>query len=92
MIKKLEKHGKGFAVVISKAMMKALRIDEHTKLEIENDGKQIIIKPAAATIEKRKVISEKKKFPKISHDVKVQKAFEKIMTKHSAAFKKLAKN
>ena len=46
MIKTLTKHGNSMALVIDKAILELLNINEHTHLSIRTDGKCLIITPA----------------------------------------------
>ncbi len=42
---KLEKHGRGLALVIDEALLEQLNIDENTPLEISIDGHGLLITP-----------------------------------------------
>ncbi len=44
-IKKLQKHGNSHALVIDKALMEALGIDEETPLQITVSGTTLIVSP-----------------------------------------------
>jgi len=45
MIKKLIKHGNSSALIIDKPILELLKIDDNTALEINTDGKNLIISP-----------------------------------------------
>lgn len=45
MIKKLIKHGNSSALIIDKPILELLKINEETPLEINTDGKNLIISP-----------------------------------------------
>ncbi len=45
MIKKLQKHGNSWALVIDQALMEALGIDEDTDLQITVSGHSLIVTP-----------------------------------------------
>ncbi|HEY3378722.1 MAG TPA: AbrB/MazE/SpoVT family DNA-binding domain-containing protein [Armatimonadota bacterium] len=45
MIKKLTRHGNSRALVIDRAVLELLHIDENTPLEISTDGTRLIIEP-----------------------------------------------
>lgn len=45
MIKKLTRHGNSRAVVIDRAVLDLLKIDDETPLEITTDGTRLIIEP-----------------------------------------------
>ena len=45
MIKTLQKHGNSHALVIDKALMEALGIDEDTPLQVTPNGSTIVITP-----------------------------------------------
>ena len=45
MIKKLIKHGNSSALIIDKPILELLKIGEETPLEINTDGKNLIISP-----------------------------------------------
>jgi len=45
MIKKLSKFGNSKALIIDKAILRLLNIDEETELEIQIKGKSIVISP-----------------------------------------------
>jgi antitoxin component of MazEF toxin-antitoxin module len=46
MIKKLQKHGNSRALVIDKALMEAMGIDERTPLQVCVSGNSLIVTPA----------------------------------------------
>ena len=45
MIKTLTKHGNSLALVIDKAVLELLKIDNHTPLDISTDGEVLVIAP-----------------------------------------------
>jgi antitoxin component of MazEF toxin-antitoxin module len=45
MIKKLIKHGNSSALIIDKPILELLKISDNTPLEINTDGKSLIISP-----------------------------------------------
>lgn len=90
MIKKLTKHGNSYAIVLSKALLKTLHVDENTSFTIESDGKQIIIKPKPAAQKKQRAPQEASM--KVSQDKKMQKIYEKLAKQYKPALKKLSKN
>ena len=45
MIKKLTRHGNSRALVIDRAVLELLKIDDDTPLEISTDGSRLIIEP-----------------------------------------------
>jgi len=45
MIRKLSKHGDGWALVIDRSILELLKIDEHTELEISTHGRGVVIQP-----------------------------------------------
>ncbi len=46
MTKKLSKHGNSLALVIDRAILELLDIDEQTPLQISTDGRALVIVPA----------------------------------------------
>jgi len=75
MIKKLIKHGNSSALIIDKPILELLKINEETPLEINTDGKNLIISP---TIDEH---AEKL----------VNKSLNKINKKFAKTLSKLAK-
>ena len=55
MIKKLQKHGNSKALVIDKALMEALGIDESTPLQISVSGHSLIVTPVDVGIGRQAV-------------------------------------
>ena len=45
MIKKLSRHGNSLALVIDRAVLDLLKIDEDTALEITTDGQSLVVAP-----------------------------------------------
>jgi len=64
MVKKLTRHGNSLALVIDKPVLDLLKIDEATPLEVETDGKRLIISPASsarrAKFEKAQALAHKR--------------------------------
>jgi len=54
MIKKLARHGNSLALVIDRAVLDLLKIDADTPLEIETDGKSLVISPVRDDKRRRK--------------------------------------
>lgn len=74
MIKKLSKHGNGWALVIDEAELDLLKIDPETPLEISTDGETLIITRAASHDRRQRF----------------QAALEKTNDKYGRALKRLA--
>ena len=83
MIKKISKHGNSKAIIIEKALLEILNINESTDLEISTDGTSLVITP----IKKR---SQRAK--KFSDDKQLQKIIEEDLKKYAPLWRKLAKN
>jgi len=47
MQKKLSKHGNSLALVVDRAILDLLNIDENTPLDISTDGQSLLVSPAA---------------------------------------------
>ncbi len=74
MLKKLTRHGNSLALVIDKAVLELLNIDDQTPLEITTDGSVLLISP---------VKDEKRRG-------QFQEAVEKANAKYGRALKRLA--
>jgi antitoxin MazE len=74
MQKKLTKHGNSLALVIDKAVLELLNIDDQTPLEILTDGKLLLISPVKDEERKRQF----------------HEAVVKANTKYGRALKRLA--
>ena len=74
MIKHLTNHGNSLALIIEKAILELLHIDQDTPLEINTDGRNLIISP----------VNDK------NREKKVEAAMEKVHRRYSTAFKALA--
>jgi antitoxin component of MazEF toxin-antitoxin module len=74
MIKHLTTHGNSLALVIEKAILELLRITKDTPLEINTDGRNLVISP----------VDDK------DREKKVNAAMEKIHKKYGSTFKALA--
>ena len=47
MIKKLSKHGDDLVLVLDRALLEQLKIDEQTVLEVTTDGRTLVVSPLA---------------------------------------------
>jgi antitoxin component of MazEF toxin-antitoxin module len=56
MPKKLVKHGNSRAIVIDKAILELLKIDDDTELELSTDGRSLAITPVGEGDERRERI------------------------------------
>ena len=74
MLKKLTRHGNSLALVIDKAVLELLNIDDQTPLEISTDGTILLISPVRDEERKRQF----------------REAVVKANTKYGRALKKLA--
>ena len=74
MIKKLTRHGNGWALIIDEAELDFLKFDPETPLEIRNDGEMLVITPA-------KPDERRQRF---------QAALEKTNNEYGRALKRLA--
>lgn len=74
MIKHLTTHGNSLALVIEKAILDLLRITKDTPLEINTDGRNLVISPVTDA-------EREKKF---------EAAMNKVHKRHAATFKALA--
>ncbi|MHC4408215.1 MAG: AbrB/MazE/SpoVT family DNA-binding domain-containing protein [Planctomycetota bacterium] len=74
MIKSLQKHGNSHALVIDKALMEALEIDENTPLQITVSGTTLIVSPVEVGI----------------GDEDVRDAIAKLRPKYARILKRLA--
>jgi len=74
MIKKMVTHGNSAALIIDKPILKILKIDINTPLEVSTDGKNLIISPVQDA-------KRKKRF---------RDALQKVNKKHGKTLKKLA--
>jgi len=54
-MKTLTKHGNSLALVIDKAILELLKINEHTSLEMATDGQQLVVRPVR-DLKKRKAL------------------------------------
>ena len=79
MIKKLSKFGNSKALIIDKAILRLLNIDEKTELEITIKGTSIIISPV-----------KKGGKRKVSKNKKLQEVYEEIIDKYADDLKKMA--
>ncbi len=52
MVKRLVRHGDGYALVIDKPLMELLKIDADTPIEISTDGGKLVITPQNGQAEK----------------------------------------
>ncbi|MDH4263387.1 MAG: AbrB/MazE/SpoVT family DNA-binding domain-containing protein [Spirochaetia bacterium] len=72
MVKKLIKHGNSSALIIDKPILDLLKINDNTPLEINTDGKSLIISPQLEEQSEEKI--------KASLD-KINKKFGKTLSK-----------
>lgn len=79
MTKKLVKHGKSLALIITKPMLDALNITEETPLQVSVENNLLIIKPMQ---KKTNTAKKKPEFRELA---------QKVMDKYDPVFKKLAK-
>ncbi len=82
MFKKLSKHGNSFAIVIDKAILELLNINENTQFKLKTDGRVLIMEPVQV-LESESVISQ---------DKKLEQKYKKLIEKYGPALKKLAEN
>ena len=74
MIKKMVTHGNSAALIIDKPILKLLKIDESTPLELTTDGRNLIISP----------IGDEKR------ERKFKSALERVNKMHGKTLRKLA--
>jgi len=74
MIKYLTRHGNSRAIVIDRAILELLKIDDDTPLEISTDGQSLLVTP----------VRDKKR------QAKFRKALESTNKKYGRALKRLA--
>jgi antitoxin component of MazEF toxin-antitoxin module len=74
MIKRLTKHGNSLALVIDKALLELLDIAADTPLEIQTDGRSLIVTPARDPKRRRAL----------------RKSLERVNKRHGEALRKLA--
>jgi len=58
MIKKLSKHGNSQALVLDRAVLDLLNIDDKTPLKISTDGESIIVTPIHSEDSRRRKLQE----------------------------------
>ncbi len=75
MIKHLTNHGNSLALIIEKAILELLHITQDTPLDINTDGRNLIISPMGGKNRK----------------MKFEIAMNKVRKRHAATFKTLAK-
>jgi len=103
MLKKLAKYGNSTTLVIDKAILELLNMDESTVVKLRTDGKSLIITPVESNNEGKKISYDNfeamnaakesliKKMPKGSDKIdteKVQKEFAQVFQRHNAALVK----
>ncbi|MEQ1846794.1 MAG: AbrB/MazE/SpoVT family DNA-binding domain-containing protein [Nitrospira sp.] len=74
MFKRLVKHGKSLALVIDRPLLDLLHIDAETFLDVQIDGKSLVVTPVQADDRKKKFLQ----------------ALESANRKYGRALKKLA--
>jgi antitoxin component of MazEF toxin-antitoxin module len=57
MIKTLQKHGNSHALVIDKALMEALGIDENTPLQLTLNGTTLVVAPVEVGLDEKDIAS-----------------------------------
>jgi len=82
MSEKFVKLGDDLAVVINKTLLKKLKLDQDTNLEVVIENNNLIIKPSNVSRKKAVIDSKKEKTRKLAN---------KIIDKYEPVFKKLAK-
>ncbi|HRK61234.1 MAG TPA: AbrB/MazE/SpoVT family DNA-binding domain-containing protein [Candidatus Omnitrophota bacterium] len=75
MIKHLTAHGNSSALVIDKAILQILKIDQKTPLEVSTDGKNLIISPVIDS----------------GREKRMRQALAKVNKRHGKTLKELAK-
>jgi antitoxin component of MazEF toxin-antitoxin module len=73
MIKHLTVHGNSLALIIEKAILELLKITPNTPLEIETDGRVLIVSPVRNA----------------KREARIEAALEKVNRKHGKTLKKL---
>ncbi len=58
MPKKLVRHGNSRAIVIDKAILELLKIDDETELELTTDGRSLRVTPATEAVARRARLDE----------------------------------
>lgn len=81
MKKKLTEHDKKVVLVFDKKLLKLMKAEKGTTVDISFDGESLIITPEKPKIKRRSKQTEKK----------IDEIASRIMDKYDAAFKKLAK-
>ena len=76
MIKHLTAHGNSSALVIEKAILELLNINQNTPLEVTTDGVNLIVSPVTEA----------------NREERIRRALAKINEKHSKTLKALAEN
>jgi antitoxin component of MazEF toxin-antitoxin module len=75
MKKRLVKHGNSRALVIDKAILDLLKIDDDTELEVTTDGRSLMIRPSGAGSDRLDRLTE---------------LSERIMDENDGLFRRLA--
>lgn len=75
MKKKLVRHGNSRALVIDKAILELLKIDDDTELEVSTDGRSLTVTPEGAADERR------------TH---LESLSERVLDEHEDVFRRLA--
>lgn len=75
MPKKLVRHGNSRAIVIDKAILELLKIDDETDLELSTNGRSLTITPAGEAEERR---------------ARLERLSERVMTENDELFRRLA--
>lgn len=80
MRKKLSRYGNSMAIIVDKPIMELLHMKEDTIVEIETDGRRLIITPVGVDVPAKKM-----------RDPRLQQIVEEILDEYSEALTKLAK-
>ena len=74
MVKTLSKHGNSLALIIDRAILELLKIEQDTPLEISTDGERLVVKP----------IRDESRRNRVRH------AAKQVMDTHEETLRKLA--
>lgn len=84
MTKKLVKHGKSLAIIITQPMLDALNMTEETPVQVSIENGAIVIQPVQKKKTTKKKVTQKK-------DPEFREIAKSIMDKYDPVFKKLSK-
>jgi antitoxin component of MazEF toxin-antitoxin module len=74
MVKTLSKHGNSLALILDRAILDLLKIEQDTPLEVTTDGEGLIVRPIR----------------KETHRARVRQAAKRVMDAHEKTLRKLA--